>query len=155
MYGFNRGARCIHIGFAENQSGWKFYVPSTRQIIRSLDVYLDETFSKAVALNSRLYHNTFSLRPNESIDFDMIRELETTGDVFDNNIGDRAEWQVEEGNEIKNEGNINQNEEEVEMMEIPTPTAALPTKTPNYEAETPLVCDVRVWKKANKNYQQF
>ena len=57
-----QGIRGVHIGFAHNQSGYQIYVPSTRQIVVSLDVMFDEEFRTAVGLTNRAFHNSIYLR---------------------------------------------------------------------------------------------
>ena len=121
---FQREARCIHIGFADHQAGYKLYVPSTRQIITSLDVVFDESFAKAVALNHRAFHNALSLRPAEYNEDDYHRELEEVGDYYyDLFPEEQPRVRGEEGNE----------EEFFDVIDgnAPPDTSRMPTHAPS------------------------
>ena len=55
-----KGFRGIFVGIPEHQKGHLVYVPSTRKIISSYDVVLDESFSSALAYTSRPYSETMT-----------------------------------------------------------------------------------------------
>ena len=54
--------RSIFIGITQHQNGYLVYVPSTRKIISSYDVVLDEIFSSALAYTSRPYSEVMAMR---------------------------------------------------------------------------------------------
>ena len=133
---FQRGARCIHIGFADHQAGYKLYVPSTRQIITSLDVVFDESFAKAVALNHRAFHNALSLRPAEYNEDDYHRELEEVGDYYyDLFPEERPRVRGEEGNEEEFFDVIDDN--------APPDTSRMPTHAPS---DPDAIWNVDAWR---------
>ena len=53
----------IFIGIPEHQNLYLVYVPSTRKIIYSYDVVLDESFSSELAYTSRPYSEAMAMRP--------------------------------------------------------------------------------------------
>jgi hypothetical protein len=61
--GTQRGIRGIHKGFSPTQKGWLFYVPSTRQIVISGDLYCDNSFASTAAETCRPFHDALALRP--------------------------------------------------------------------------------------------
>jgi hypothetical protein len=78
-----RGIRGIFVGLAENQKGYLFYSPASRQLYISADVTFDETFSSTIATTWHLHCDTLALRPAAS-DIPIISDtLEHTGDVID------------------------------------------------------------------------
>jgi len=78
-----RGIRGIFIGFAENQKGYLFYSPASRQIYISGDVTFDETFSSTNATTWRLHRDNLALRPATSDIPTLTITLEHTGTVED------------------------------------------------------------------------
>jgi transposase InsO family protein len=77
------GIRGIFIGFAENQKGYLFYSPASRQIYVSGDVTFDETFSSTIATTWRLHRDNLAIRPATSDIPIVTTTLEHTGSVDD------------------------------------------------------------------------
>jgi len=92
--GMQQGVRGVHIGYPENQAGYKIFVPSTRQIVVSADVIFDEEFRSAVGLTNRIFHNSIYLRPFEHVEATEGQEVETTGDI--RNVIDLTEYSDDE-----------------------------------------------------------
>ncbi len=78
-----RGIRGIFVGFAENQKGYLFYSPASRQVYISADITFDEGFSSTIATTWRLHRDTLALRPAISDPPLVSTTLEHTGDVID------------------------------------------------------------------------
>ena len=53
----------IFVGVPEHQKGYLVYVPSTRKIIYSYDVFFDESFSSALAYTSQPFSEAMAMRP--------------------------------------------------------------------------------------------
>ena len=50
-----KGFHGVFIGIPQHQKGYLVYVPSTRKIISSYDVFFDESFSSALEYTSQPY----------------------------------------------------------------------------------------------------
>jgi transposase InsO family protein len=77
-----QGIRGIFIGLAENQKGYLFYSPASRQIYISGDITFDEHFSSTIATTWRPHRDNLALRPVASYIPTASTTLEQTGDVF-------------------------------------------------------------------------
>jgi hypothetical protein len=109
-----RGIRGIFVGFAENQKGYLFYSPASRQLYVSADITFDETFSSTITTTWRLHRDTLALRPAMSDIPTVSTTLEHTGDVV-NTIHN-----AEEGND-----------NEIDANAVPTaPNANMPPHVP-------------------------
>jgi hypothetical protein len=91
-----RGIQGIFIGFAENQKGFLFYSPASRQIYISGDITFNENFSSTIATTRHLHRNNLALRPATSDIPIVTTTLEHTGDVTDTLLT-LAPSDVEEG----------------------------------------------------------
>jgi hypothetical protein len=75
------GIRGIFIGFAENQKGYLFYSPASRQIYISGDITFDESFGSTIATTWRLNRDSLALCPAASAIPDVNTTIEHTGEV--------------------------------------------------------------------------
>ena len=57
-----KGFRGIFVGITQHQKGYFVYVPITRKIISSYDVFFDEIFYSVLAYTSRLYSEAMAMR---------------------------------------------------------------------------------------------
>ena len=58
-----KGFRGIFVGIPQHQKGYLVYVPSTRKVISSYEVVVDESFSSAFSYTSRPYAEAVVIRP--------------------------------------------------------------------------------------------
>ena len=58
-----KGFHGIFVGITQHQKVDILYVPSTRKIISSYDVVLDESFSSELAYTSQPYSEAMAMRP--------------------------------------------------------------------------------------------
>ena len=72
----------IFVGIPEHQKGYLVYVPSTRKIISSYDVVLDESFSSALAYMSQTYSEAMAMRPAVTYTSYGTSSREKTGDII-------------------------------------------------------------------------
>ena len=77
-----KGFHGIFIGLPDNQEGYLVYVPATRQIVTSMDVIFDETFTSALAYTSHPYHEAMVTCPSVSFIPFATSSHEQTGDVI-------------------------------------------------------------------------
>jgi len=77
-----RGIRGIFIDFAENQKGYLFYSPASRQIYISGDITFDESFGSTIATTRCLNRDSLALRPAPSAIPDVNTTIEHTGEVI-------------------------------------------------------------------------
>jgi transposase InsO family protein len=86
-----RGIRGVFIGFPENQKGFLIYVPGTRSICVSGDVFFDERFTSAIARTWQQFPDSLALVPK--------RSFVPSGDTFLGHTGSALDnfHQVEEG----------------------------------------------------------
>ena len=76
-----RGARGIFIGFDHHTPGYLIFIPSTRQIITSIDVIFDEYFLSALIHKTRAYREALLTRPINDITTDPNDITDHTGDI--------------------------------------------------------------------------
>jgi transposase InsO family protein len=94
-----RGIRGVFIGFPENQKGYLLYVPSTRSICVSGDVFFDENFSSAIARTWQQFHDGLALIPKKSYIPPVDTFLSHTGCVEDN-FQPVEEGELQEGADV-------------------------------------------------------
>jgi len=76
-----RGIRGIFVSMTDNQKGYLFYSPGSRQLYISGDITFDETFSSTIATTWRPHRDNLALHPVTSSIPDVSTTLEHTGDV--------------------------------------------------------------------------
>ena len=75
-----RGVRGIFIGYPKGQAGWAIYIPSSGNILASIDVAFDENFtSEGLAFNKLLYHDSRPVRGQGKGYLDDSRTFAFTG----------------------------------------------------------------------------
>ena len=77
-----KGFRGIFVGIPQHQKGYLVYLPSTRKMIFSYDVVLDESFSSALAYTSQPYSEAMAMRPEVTYTPCAKSPREQTGDVI-------------------------------------------------------------------------
>ena len=58
-----KGFHSIFVGIPQNQKGYLLYVPRSRKIISSYDIFFDESFSSALAYKSQTYPEAMTMHP--------------------------------------------------------------------------------------------
>ena len=76
-----RGARGIFIGFDHHTPGYLVFIPSTRQIVTSVDIIFDKYFLSALVHKSRAYREALLTRPINDITTDPNDVTDHTGDI--------------------------------------------------------------------------
>ena len=75
-----RGVRGIFVGFPKTQAGWSIYIPSSGNVLASVDVAFDENFtSEGLAFNKLLYHDSRPVRGQGKGYLDDSRTFAFTG----------------------------------------------------------------------------
>ena len=76
-----RGVRGILTGLDDHTPGYLIFLPSSRQIVTSVDVIFDEKFIFALVHKNRAYHEAILTRPiNDPIaNYNHVRDK--TGDI--------------------------------------------------------------------------
>jgi len=97
-----RGIRGIFVGMADNQKGYLFYSPASRQLYISGDITFDETFSSTIATTWRPHRENLALRPVTSSIPDVSTTLEHTGDVTTTLPPDVEEGEINEEEDSQN-----------------------------------------------------
>ena len=90
------GIRGISIGLPENQKGYLFYSPASRQIYISGNITFNKGFTSTIATTWRLQRDTLALRPAASNIPMVTTTLEYTGDIT-NTLSPSDPTDVEEG----------------------------------------------------------
>ena len=104
-----KGFRGIFVGIPEHQKGYLVYVPSTRKIISSYDVFFYESFSSALSYTSRPYSEALTMRPAVTYTKYATSSKEQTGDVItfthfeEGEILTKTRNDAERGNEFDHE----------------------------------------------------
>ena len=98
-----RGVRGIFIGFDDYTPGYLIFIPSTRQIVTSIDVIFDEYFLSALVHKTRAYREALLTRPVNDTLPDPQNVTDHTGDISSSSFLPRVTTgQIEEEITIKN-----------------------------------------------------
>ena len=77
-----RGFRGIFVGILQHKKGYLVYVPSSRKIVSSYDVFFDESFSSALAYTSQPYSEAMATSPAVTYTPCATSSREKTGNII-------------------------------------------------------------------------